>query len=41
MYFNSLIFVISDPYLEESQNENNCKLIDIDLGQSAFGNAQR
>ncbi|VVC25344.1 Hypothetical protein CINCED_3A005228, partial [Cinara cedri] len=30
-----------DPYNEEKQNDCDKKLIDIDLGQSAFGNAQR
>ncbi|CAH1731775.1 ribosome quality control complex subunit NEMF homolog [Aphis gossypii] len=38
---NHITLQLFDPYKEENQNENNSKLIDIDLGQSAFGNAQR
>jgi len=41
LLFLLLLLLLSDPYKEENQNENNSKLIDIDLGQSAFGNAQR
>jgi len=41
-YYNGCCFYyLSDPYNEENQNEDKSKLIDIDLGQSAFGNAQR
>lgn len=36
-----LFLLLSDPYDEDKKNENNGKLIDVDLGQSAFGNAQR
>jgi len=36
-----LLILLSDPYNEENKNEENSQLIDIDLGQSAFGNAER
>ncbi|XP_060844188.1 LOW QUALITY PROTEIN: ribosome quality control complex subunit NEMF homolog [Rhopalosiphum padi] len=38
---NHITLQLFDPYNEENQNEDKSKLIDIDLGQSAFGNAQR
>lgn len=38
---NHITLQLFDPYDEKNQNEENSKLIDIDLGQSAFGNAQR
>ncbi|XP_026816387.1 nuclear export mediator factor NEMF homolog [Rhopalosiphum maidis] len=38
---NHITLQLFDPYNEENQNEDNSQLIDIDLGQSAFGNAQR
>lgn len=38
---NHITLQLFDPYNEENQNEENSQLIDIDLGQSAFGNAQR
>ncbi|XP_001945685.2 nuclear export mediator factor NEMF homolog [Acyrthosiphon pisum] len=38
---NHITLQLFDPYNEENKNEENSQLIDIDLGQSAFGNAER
>ncbi|XP_025198108.1 nuclear export mediator factor NEMF homolog [Melanaphis sacchari] len=38
---NHITLKLFDPYNEENHNEENGQLIDIDLSQSAFGNAQR
>ncbi|KAL5237845.1 hypothetical protein ACI65C_005255 [Semiaphis heraclei] len=38
---NHITLQLFDPYNEENQNDEISQLIDIDLSQSAFGNAQR